>query len=319
MPEETDQLPDIVGSGGYKRETVPVIIVAPDGSLTSPSGGQSDPLNSSLELVASAESFVGQWVQNEDPQIAFNVLTDQPGILTLEFSIDGSEPLTSLTKTYQVYPNSGEFDSLVKMPGRFHRVSFENTGSTQTKFGLITATGDGLYPFAISNRNAPKLAALSSGTISSTSYKMLVDLSDRDNWPHHFTGHITLFSSNILVDRANNAQGNARIGVITAIDGTEATIALVQGISFTNASETSINRDRVFPAPISLRQSDGELLDVASGFSVTTSDINTGVTLETSLGDNVTPAVGDLIAVFTYTSGGNFNSSISVQYSTESA
>ena len=281
--------------------------------------GMKDTANSTTTPLGSGETFTGAWVQNDHAQLAFNCKADADGELFVEFSIDGTDALTTLSKRYEVFADQGEFDALVKMPGRFHRVRFVNGGTAQTSFGLIVSTAnDGLFPFSLSDRDAPKFAASNGSAIGAESYRILVDLSDRTNYPHNRTGRVDLHSAFFFVDKAANTVGAVQIGVITRIDGTNADISFVQGISFNSTSDRSFSRDRVFQTPISCGQDSGALTQVATGFKVTTASVNTSGTLATQFG-TATPAVGDLVARFNYTSGGNYDAAVSVQYSTSSS
>lgn len=277
-----------------------------------------DASNSTTTPLGANETFTGEWVQNNEEHLAFNCLADQDGTLYVEFSIDGTEVLQTLSKTYQIFANSPDFDALVKVPGRFHRVRYVNGGTAQGKFGLLVATGDALYPYAVSDRDAP--AFLSSDVQNSTTeqYQMLVDLSDREQFPHHYTGRIDLYSAFFFVDKGSNTIGAVQLGIITRVDATSADITYVQGVSFNSTSDRSFARDRALIHPIRCGQSGGKLTK-APGTSVAgVTAVNTATPLETPYG-TATPAVGDLIVRFAYTSGSAYNAFASIQYSTTSS
>ncbi|WP_174804359.1 hypothetical protein [Martelella limonii] len=308
-----DQLPNLTGDGGRGVEVTPVLAVDQDGNPVSAGGqGSVDAANSTDVELTSSGTFTGEWVSNTDPHIGFNVKADQDGTLFVDISPDGGVTIT-LSKQYDIRAGEARFDAFVKGP-RSHRVRYVNGGSAQGSFVLSTFTGSGLYPFAISDRDAPKFIAYSGSGISGTTYAMLVDLSDTTNFPHNDTGRIDLYSTFLLVDKAANSAGSVRLGVITRIDGTDADVSLVQGVSFTNTSDRSIERDRIFDHPLKLGQSGGELTDVATAFKLTgVTAINTGLTLPSPRG-NVTPALGDVVIQFAYTSGSAYNASVSGQY-----
>lgn len=278
-----------------------------------------DEANSSTTLLGAGASFTGDWVVNDDPQIAVNALADQPGTLFLEFALDAAGSAIVLSKSYQIFANSPQFDALVKMPSRYHRVRFVNGATPQTQFNLLTSTGDGLFPFAPSDRDTPKFAASNGANISAEQYRILVDLSDRTQYPHHFTGHVNLHSVFFFVDKSANTVGQVQMGVITRIDGTNADIVFAQGVSFNSTSDRSFARDRIFIDPISLGISGGNVTGIASGFKVlNVALVNTATPLPTQFG-TATPAVGDLVVRYDYTSGGSYNAAASVQYTTSSA
>lgn len=282
------------------------------------SGGAKDDSNSSTTPLGSAGEFTGEWVVNSQPQIAFNCLTDQDGTLYLEFSIDGTAALQTLSKSYQIFANSGEFDALVKMPGRFHRVRFVNGATAQTKFGLVTSTGDGLFPYSVSDRDAPQFVSSSVQSSSTTQYKIMVDLSDRATFPHHYTGRANLHSVFFFIDKGANTAGLVQIGVITRIDGTDADITYVQGVSFSSSSDRSFSRDRVYDSPLLLGQSGGTLTRASGSTETGVTAVNTGTSLDTPYG-TATPALGDIVVKYTHTSGSAYTAFASSQYSASSS
>lgn len=276
-----------------------------------PTGSQ-DTDNSTTDLLGSTETFTGSWVTNSDAQIAFNVKADAPGDLYLEFSPDGGTTVT-LSKRYDIQADEPRFDALVKMHGRSHRIRYVNRSISQTEFVLLTATGGGLFPFSKSDRDEPVFTAYSSGAVTATTYAILIDLSDTVNFPHSDTGRVDLYSSFLFVDRSSSATGLVRLGVITRIDGTDADVAYVQGVSFNNTADRIIERDRQFRIPLKLGQSGGELTRIATGFKATNiAAINTAITLPSPKG-NVTPAIGDIVVEFEHTSG-TYTASVSGQY-----
>ena len=295
------------------------VSVYPDTSTAIVEGSKDD-ANSTTAPLGSGATFTGDWVVNNDAQLAVNCLADQDGSLYVEFSIDGTTALQTLSKFYQVFANQGQFDALVKMPGRYHRVRFVNGGTAQTSFGLLTATApDGLFPFSIGGRDAPAFAALSGSAIGATEYQILVDLSDRVNYPHHFTGRADIHAAFLFVDRATTSKGDIRIGIIVRVDGTDADVVYLQGVSFEKGSETVITRDRIFNTPLLGGQSGGLLTKNASGFKATgVTAINTGLTLPTFRG-TATPAVGDIVVQFAYASGAVYDAAVSIQYTTASS
>lgn len=278
-----------------------------------------DEENSTTTPLAANATFTGSWVQNNNAQLAFNALSDEYAEAFVEFSIDGTSALQTLSKPYQLFADEGEFDALVKMPGRYHRIRVENGSVAQTSFGLLTSTApNGLFPFSKSNRDSPVGFAYSTGNISSPTseaYAILVDLDDRVNFPHHNTKSLTFHAGNFFIDRSSNAEGVVQIGVITRIDGTDADISFIQGVSFSGSSDREFPRDRDLNNPIYLTQSGGKLTRFVSLFNITTTLVNTGTTLASSSSDAtaVTPDVGDLVLRYTRASG-NFTASISGQY-----
>lgn len=279
--------------------------------------GIRDPLNSSAAALGAAATFTGPWVQNDDAQIAFNALADQDGELFVEFSIDGTASTITLSKRYEVYANQGEFDALVKMPGRFHRIRYVNGSVAQSSFALLCSTApSGLFPYALSDRNSPKFATANVSGINATEWHMLVDLSDRAQFPHNHVGRVDLHSVFIFVDKGGQTNGAVQLGVVLRVDGTDAKVGFVQGVSFDNSSERTFSRDRVFNTPILCGQASEMLTQVATSFiedGITA--VNTATPLVSPFG-TATPQVGDLLVRFQYTSGQNYTAAVSAQYST---
>ena len=60
----SDQLPNLIGGGGYEVEAQPVIVVDANGNAQSGSSGSSDPLNSTIEALDANGEFIGEWVTN---------------------------------------------------------------------------------------------------------------------------------------------------------------------------------------------------------------------------------------------------------------
>lgn len=310
-----DVLPTIGGDAG-PREADPVVIVDGDGNFITSLGasaGSKDDANSTMALLGANEDFPGGWTKDNASHIGFSVKADQPGTLFVEFSIDdGATTVTSIP--HSVWPGESRFNSFVKLPGRSHRVRYENGDAAQGSFQLLTATGDGLYPFAASDRDEPVFFAYSAQNVTAPQYAIAVDLSDRDNWPYFDVGRVDLYSSFLFVDRSSTAAGAVQLGVITRIDGTSADIAYVQGVSFTNSSDREVSRDRKFDVPLKLGQSGGNLTRAATAFKATNvTEVNTGITLPTSLGTSVAPAQGDLIIGIAHTAG-TFTAAVSGQY-----
>jgi len=156
-------------------------------------------------------------------------------------------------------------------------------------------------------------SGMANGT-KGANYAVLVDLSDTVNFPHGATGRVNLWSSFVFVDKEADTIGAVQIGVITRIDGASADLSFVSGFSFSATSDRTFSRDRVLAAPIRLGVVGGKLVSAATLFRATNvAAVNTGVALPSPVG-LVTPAVGDLIAKFDYTSGGQYAAAVSGQY-----
>lgn len=150
--------------------------------------------------------------------------------------------------------------------------------------------------------------------INSTRYAILVDLSDTTNWHHDQTGRIDISYIGMQVDKTNATTGKVSLGIITAIDGTNATIKYFSSIIFDNSSDTHLTRDRNFAtSQIKGGFSGGALTKITTNDSETTASVNTAGTLNSASGSSVTPAVGDIIIKMSWTVG-SYGTSIFALY-----
>ena len=136
-----------------------------------------------------------------------------------------------------------------------------------------------------------------------TDYFLAVDLSNEGGsgpYKHStLSGGVKLTGySGVLLKSKVQDQWDALVGVVLAIDGTQATVAYLQMGSL-HLRSTNEFKDRVkfetFPVLLDLTVSSGEFSDLVVGFTETTTDLNTGVTIPNVEGTGVTPAVGDVI------------------------
>lgn len=308
----SDQLLNIEGDGGLIREVTPVSLVDSNGTLIDALGGRLDAGNSTSIPLGSDQTFTGAWALNDDAHIAAGFFADEDGEFFIDISLDGSTILFS--RRYDVVGGeAGRFDAFVKA-SRYHRVRFVNGSTAQSSLKVVTFTGNHLFPFSVSERDEPVGVSMAVSDISATTYRLLIDLSGRDNWPHNDVGRIDLYSANFGYDKASNTRGAIRLGVITAIDATEATVAFVLGVSFENSDLTKDTRDRVFDNPIKLGSSGGILTKYKTSGYRTISAINTATPLDIGDGTTATPAVGDIVLEFEHAAGGNYRGTFSCQY-----
>ena len=280
------------------------------------SSGSKDALNSTTAELGSGATFTGDWVENNDPHIAWSLFADQDGSFYVDISPDDGTTI-AFSKYYDIVGGeTGRFDAFVK-GSRSHRVRFVNGATAQTNFVLSTFTGQGLYPFARSDRDDPVGVAIGVAGITSTEWRCYVDLDNRTDWPHADIGYIQIHSANFFYDKSSNCRGAIRLGVITRVDGTNADVAVVLGTSFDNSDLTKDNRDRELNSPIKLKQSGGELTKYFTSSKLTNvAVINTGTPLDSGkAGVTVTPAVGDVVVQFEVTAGTLSSGFVSGAYS----
>jgi len=97
--------------------------------------------NSSTTPLANGESFTGAWTVVEDVEaVNIAVKADQDGIYSIQFSPDGINPDSTLTRYYRT--NQIEAPHRFAVTRRYCRVVFTNdSGSDQTVFRLQTMVG----------------------------------------------------------------------------------------------------------------------------------------------------------------------------------
>lgn len=191
---------------------------------------------------------------------------------------------------------------------------FSGTGVYEAK-----VTSDGELAITETERERNVAARYTESGINSTRYAILVDLSDTSGFKHDQTGRIDISYMSMQIDKETTARGRVAIGVITAIDGTNATIRYFASILFDNSADDHLTRDRNFsPSQVKCGVSGGALTKIVSNDSETTASVNTGVSLNSSTGSTVTPAVGDIIIKMDRLAG-TFSTSIFTLYHAESA
>lgn len=145
-------------------------------------------------------------------------------------------------------------------------------------------------------------------TAAGPSYFIAVDLSNSSgDFPHTETGGITLARASGFLDKDTaNASWEADVGIILAIDGTNATLLFLAALSNNTDKTNSFLATQTFasyPIALPFKVVGGELPKFISNNVVVTTDINTGSSLEDTGGNSIAPAVGDLIIKVERTTG----------------
>lgn len=169
----------------------------------------------------------------------------------------------------------------------------------------------------LSLKDSTMAATYSLSEIVASSWAVLIDLSDTVNWPHKNTGAIDLDFVSIQVDKSNVIIGSLSVGVVTRVDGTNADITIVRGLSFSNASENSLLRATNFnPFRIKCDVVGGILPYFPTSTKIlATTDVQSDVALDSHRGAaTVFPAVGDILVRFTHTTGLAWVGAVSVFY-----
>ena len=96
--------------------------------------------NSSTTALGSAETFTGEFEQNDQPDVMVSLQTDNTGTLYFDFSVDGTNWSTFPVAGFSVASGIHEFHTAVKGP-RYFRVRFVNDSGAQTYLRLYTYFG----------------------------------------------------------------------------------------------------------------------------------------------------------------------------------
>jgi len=147
--------------------------------------------------------------------------------------------------------------------------------------------------------------------ISATNnYFVAIDLDNSDDdYRHEYVedGYVKLVgTSGILIKSKNSDIWTSVFGCVLSINATEATIGYLQ-LGALYAADTNQFIDRyalqTFPVELDLSILDNVYEKVTVSQTEVTSDINTSTTLKDAVGNDVTPAVGDMIVKVNKTAG----------------
>lgn len=153
---------------------------------------------------------------------------------------------------------------------------------------------------------------------SADSYHLLVS-KDNSLWPHKIQGQagtrIDVTSMYYAATIEDNTEAAILVGIVTAIDGTDATIRYMAGLPFYKISkEVIISSLRGVPSQVKCDFDGSGVLQHGLTNTVETgvAAVNT-VTALPSPGGNVVPGLGDIVTKFDYT-GGTISFAIFVFY-----
>lgn len=186
---------------------------------------------------------------------------------------------------------------------------------------LVLALVSGAVQAQTSSVGIPTgMARVTLDNVGSTQWAVVVDLSDTTNFPHKYTGRIDISQIGMQVDRESSAVGRFQMGVVTRVDATSGDVTFFRSIMFEKGNETNFVRlETLAPLEIQTGVVGGKTQEiVSSGFVVNDTGLQTDVPLKSPLGDaTVAPGVGDIVVRAVYTSGGTYNATGSVLYSSE--
>lgn len=136
--------------------------------------------------------------------------------------------------------------------------------------------------------------------VSETTYYVAIDLDDGyGSYKHTGSSSIKLSAiSGVLLKTKNVDSWHTLVGAILSINGTQATIGFLQ-VGAMHASDTNTFGDKhlikSFPIDIDLTSAAGAYNNIAGGLLITTTAVNNLSTLKDVDGNDVVPAIGDLV------------------------
>lgn len=164
------------------------------------------------------------------------------------------------------------------------------------------------------------MARVTLDNVSATTWAVLVDLSDTTNFPHKYTGRLDISQVGMQVDREGTAIGRFQMGIVTRVDATSGDVTFIRSIMFEKGDVTNFLRlETLAPLEIQAGVVGGKTTQiVSSAGAVNDTGLQTDVPLRSPLGDaSVAPGVGDIVVRALHNSGGTYNATASVLYSSE--
>ena len=157
-------------------------------------------------------------------------------------------------------------------------------------------------------------AVMSLAGITSTTYEVLVDLSDTTNFPHEETGRIDLTQLKVAVDPGTTSAGFVKVGLITRIDGTDADIEYFFVVPFGKQGGRILSISNFNPSQIKCEVSGGAATKFISDDTETSvAAVNTGASLNSPNG-SINPGLGDVVVKYQHTSGNAWDGLVSCFY-----
>jgi hypothetical protein len=173
-------------------------------------------------------------------------------------------------------------------------------------------------PFTI-DRDKIVVANMAKQGITTTTYYMFIDLDGAD-YKHTPGSYVVAAGISGAAFKSNSgASWEVDLMVILDIDGVSADLGFVPGGSILLRDTSKFSDEKIielFPTVVSLEVSGGDFTKITTGLIESgVTDINTGVLLEDIVGNNVTPAVGDVLLRVTNTLGaGTLQFAYGMQY-----
>lgn len=182
-------------------------------------------------------------------------------------------------------------------------------------------TEDGEIIVTETEREKNVYAAYGITSAAATTWALLIDRSDTENWPHEDTGRIDISYLTMQVDRNANAVGSLAVGVVTSIAASTAHVSFFAGISFSNNSETHVRTvENYAPSQLKLGVVSGRALYLATTATVSTSAFGTSIPLNSYRGSaTVVADPGDVVIRLNITAGSGITAGVRTLYHGETS
>lgn len=190
------------------------------------------------------------------------------------------------------------------------------SSSVDIKVGDITADGEMMVTESEREKNVR--AGYSLSGINANAWAVLADLSDTTNWPHDDTGRIDISQISMQVDKSSNSVGILQVGVVLRVSATDGDFLPIAGIRFENGTAAAnLVRDISYsPSQVKCGVVSGNCPNIlANGSKVlANTGLQNDVAIPSARGQNVIPAVGDIVARFVHTGGGVWTGGVGIMY-----
>jgi hypothetical protein len=162
------------------------------------------------------------------------------------------------------------------------------------------------------SRLASKLivAGYHAAALAATTYILMIDLSDGDGGDYKHVGSSSIKLTTVtgsLVKSSIGSQWRSIVGIIMAIDATEATIHWLDAATLFALDTSTVEQHKatIVPSVLDLEVSGGAMVNSSGGYDEAgVTAVNTTGTLNNVVGNAKTPAVGDMVLRVTQNSGG---------------
>lgn len=151
--------------------------------------------------------------------------------------------------------------------------------------------------------------------VGTLKYAILVDLSNNASFLHQGNGRIDISQVYTTVDKTAATNGTIKVGVITAINASLASMSYGLAVPFERNGDTKVESFRHYtPTQLRLGVTSSALTRFVTSDSETgVTFVNTGLTLGSPAGP-VIPAVGDVIVKYGFTTGATYTASLQYFY-----